>query len=196
MPGFGETESLRLHAAVWTSKLLTERETQMAPDFPDVSLFANLKDDDPALIAAIIEAKETLPQFLETATKTLFSPATYLVKVPFLDRTDTEEEGLVCTRDLASEKPLHPICHLWLSVTSVLGDLMFCSVVEAPAELRLKRGTSFVIAGDTTEDWMINHRGEVYGGFSLRVIRSRLCPEDQVKFDKHTGIRQFKNLMP
>jgi hypothetical protein len=43
---------------------------------------------------------------------------------------------------------------------------------------------------------MINHVGTAFGGFSLRVVRSRLRQEEQMKFDAHTGIREFKNLMP
>ena len=43
---------------------------------------------------------------------------------------------------------------------------------------------------------MINHGGTAFGGFSLRVIRSRLCNKEQMKFDAHTGIREFKKLMP
>jgi len=163
---------------------------------PDVPLFADLSDDDPALVEAVSEAKRTFPQFVDAASNMRFSPATYLVKVPFLDKSDTGEQGLVCTPAVASENPVRPICHLWLSVTSVLGDLMFCSVVEAPAELHLKKGTSFVIEGATIEDWMIYHLGEVFGGFSLRIIRSRLREQEKVKFDDHTGIREFKKLMP
>ena len=33
-------------------------------------------------------------------------------------------------------------------------------------------------------------------GISLRIIRSRLGKEEQMKFDAHAGIREFKKLMP
>ena len=78
----------------------------------------------------------------------------------------------------------------------MLEDLIFCSVAEAPDALHLKRGSSFVIAAESIEDWMINHDGTAFGGFSLRLIRSRLRKEDQMKFDAHAGIREFKTLMP
>jgi uncharacterized protein YegJ (DUF2314 family) len=77
-----------------------------------------------------------------------------------------------------------------------LDDLIFCSVADAPDALLLKRDVSFVVASESIEDWMINHRGTAFGGFSLRVIRSCLRNEDQMKFDAHTGIREFKKLMP
>ena len=46
------------------------------------------------------------------------------------------------------------------------------------------------------EDWMIDHQGFVYGGFSLRVLRDRLGEIDKQRFDEHTGIREFKQDMP
>jgi uncharacterized protein YegJ (DUF2314 family) len=168
----------------------------MAPELPEVSLFANLNDADPVVGQAVSDARKTLPQFLEAASKMQFSPATYLVKVPFIDRSKTAEQALVRTSQTAAENPTRPICRLWLRVTSVLDDLIFCWVAEAPDALHLKRGTSFVVAGASIEDWMINHDGTAFGGFSLRVIRGRLRKEEQTKFDAHTGIREFRTLVP
>jgi hypothetical protein len=169
----------------------------MDADDPDVPLFGNLDDDDPAVLVVVSEAKRTLPQFLDAASSGRFSPATYLVKVPFIDRSGTGEQALARTPDRAVENPGRPIYHLWLSVTSVLGDLVFCSVGEAPKALQLQRGTSFVIASESIEDWMIHHGGgDTFGGFSLQVIRGRLSGPEQMRFDTHTGIRSFKGLMP
>ena len=124
------------------------------------------------------------------------SPAIYLVKVPFLDRTETGEQALARNPENAAENPTRPTCHLWLTVTSVLDDLIFCSVFEAPDTLHLEHGTSFAIASDLIEDWMINQGGTAFGGFSLRLIRSHLSKEEQIKFDAYTGIREFKTLVP
>jgi len=168
----------------------------MNSETPDVPLFADLNDADPVVVEAVDEAKRTFPHFLDAASKRRHSPATYLVKVPFIDRSDTGEAAIVRTSETAAENPTRPICHLWLSVTSALDDLVFCSVDEAPDALRLKRGSSFVVANESIEDWVINHNGTAFGGFSLRVIRSRLRKEEQSKFDAHTGIREFKKLVP
>jgi uncharacterized protein YegJ (DUF2314 family) len=168
----------------------------MDADDSDTRLFANLEDTDPDVVSAMIAAKKSLAQFLDAAANGRFSPATCVIKVPFLDRSATAEQALVRTADTAAANPGAPICHLWLSVTSVLDDLVFCTVAEAPEALRLKPGTSFVVAGESVEDWMINHDGEAYGGFSLRVIRNRLGSEARMRFDAHTGIRRFKEFMP
>lgn len=168
----------------------------MNHDDPSTPLFANLPDTDSDVLAAASDARMTLPRFLHAVASGRFAGATYLVKVPFVDRSDTAEQALVRTSDTAAENPERPVCHLWLIVTSVLDDLVFCSVGEAPDQLRLKPGTSFVVAGDSIEDWMINDGGEVFGGFSLRVIRNRLGAEARMRFDAHTGIRRFKEIMP
>ena len=43
------------------------------------------------------------------------------------------------TADVAAEYPTLPIAHLWLRLNSVLEDLLFCSVFEAPDRLCLKK---------------------------------------------------------
>jgi hypothetical protein len=168
----------------------------MDTESSDVPLFVDRDKNDPAIVEAVQEARRTLPQFLAAISKGRFSPASYLVKVPFIDRSDLGEHALVRTPETAAENSTRPICHLWLTVTSIFDDLIFCSVVEAPDALHLKRGNSFVIESELIEDWMINHGDVAFGGFSLRVVRSRLRTEDQMKFDAHTGIREFKKFMP
>lgn len=168
----------------------------MDSETPDDPLFADLNDDDPDVVEAVREARRTFPQFLDAASKMQLSAAICLVKVPFIDRSNTGEQALVQNSENTAKNPTRPICHLWLSVTSVLDDLIFCSVQEACDALHLERGTSFVIGSELIEDWMINHDGTAFGGFSLRVIRGRLRKEAQINFDAHTGIRQFKTLTP
>jgi uncharacterized protein YegJ (DUF2314 family) len=162
-------------------------------DFP---LFADLDENDPAAVEAAMEARITFRQFLDAISKGLFSQANYLVKVPFINGSELGEHALVRKQGTAAKNPTRPIRHLWLIVTSVLDDLIFCSVGEAPDAVHLKRDTSFVVSGEVIEDWMINHGGIAFGGFSLRVIRNRLHKEEQMEFDAHTGIREFEELMP
>src|SRR5262245_19206765 len=100
----------------------------MESKVPDEPLFAYLDKGDPAIVAAVSEARSTFPQFLDAVSKMRFSSASYLVKVPFIDRSDTEEQALVRTSETAAEYPTPPTCHLWLRFTSILDDLIFCSV--------------------------------------------------------------------
>ena len=166
----------------------------MDSETPNVQLFANLNVTDPAVLEAVTEARRTLPHFLQAASERRFSPATYLVKVPFIDRSKTGEPALVRTSEKAVQNPNRPICYLWLRVTSVLEDLIFCALGEAPQALRLERGVAYLVRSELIEDWMINCNGSAFGGFSLRVIRSRLDQERQTKFDAYTGISEFKTL--
>ena len=159
-------------------------------------LFVDLRDDDPALLAAVIEAREKLPQFRAAFSARHFRPAVYLVKVPFVDRSDVGQSSLVATSEVVAENPKRPIAHLWLGVTSTLDEMFFCSVGEAPKQLGLMKGDSFVIGEEVVEDWMIDHQGVAYGGFSLRVLRSRLGEIDKRRFDDHTGIHEFKQDVP
>jgi uncharacterized protein YegJ (DUF2314 family) len=153
-----------------------------------------LDKGDPGIVAAVSEARSTFPRFLDAVSKMRFSPAAYLVKVPFIDRSEMDEQALVRTPETAALYPARPTCHLWLRVTSISDDLIFCSVGEAPDALLLMRDASLVVAIESIEDWMIVHGGTAFGGFTLRVTRSRLGKEGQMKFDVHTGIREFKTL--
>lgn len=162
---------------------------------PEIPLFVNVSDTDPDVVAAVSEAKRTLPRCLDAVATGRFSPASCVVKAPFIDRSAVAEPALIRTSATASKFPEQPICHLWLNVTSVLGDLVFCSVFEAD-ELRLKPGASFVVSSESIEDWMINQGGEVFGGYSLRVIWNRLDVEARKRFDAHTGIRRFMEDLP
>lgn len=170
--------------------------TEIRSAQPGVPLFADFSEADPAVVEAMNEAKRTFPQFLDVLSKAMFSHAIYLVKVPFIDRSDLRQQALIHTAETAAENPGRPTCHLWLSVNSTLDDLIFCTVAEAPDALQLKSGTSFVVASESIEDWMIIQDGTAYGGFSLRVTRCNLSKEEQLKFDAHTGIHEFKNLTP
>src|SRR5687768_4494665 len=125
----------------------------MKHSVPDEPLFANVNDDDPALVDAVAVARRTLPQFIDAFAEKRFELAAYLVKVPFLDRDDIREPGIVRTSEVAAENPTRQMCHLWLGVNSVLEDLLCCSVLEAPLALRLGTGASFVIDRSLIEDW-------------------------------------------
>lgn len=160
------------------------------------SLFANLRDDDRSLVAAVGKARETLKHFKTALRKTSFSEASFMVKVPFLDRSVAGDQALLRTADVAAEYPSLPIAHLWLRVNDVLDDLLFCSVFEAPECLGVKKGDSFVVQEEITEDWMIYQEGTVYGAFSLRAMRSSLAERDRTRFETHTGIYEFKDDMP
>lgn len=155
-------------------------------------LFVNLRDDDPALLASVVEAREKLSHFKAAFSAMQFKPAVYVVKVPFVDRSQVGQPALVATPKVIAENSKQPIAHLWLAVTSVMEDLFFCAVGEAPGQLGLAAGDSFVVGEEIVEDWMIDHQGVAYGGFSLRVLRDRLDEIGRRKFDEHTGIREFK----
>lgn len=159
-------------------------------------LFVNMPDDNPALLAATTEAREKLPRFKAAFSAGKFRPAAYLVKVPFVDKSDRGLPSLVATSQVVADNPKRPVAHLWLTVTSILDDLIFCSVGEAPKKLGLGKGDSFVVQDEIVKDWMINSQGIAYGAFSLRVLRNRLGEIERRKFDEHTGIQEFKQDMP
>src|SRR5262245_31817295 len=104
----------------------------MGSKAPDDPLFVSRQKADPAIVEAVAEARRTLPLFLDAASKKRFSSASYSVKVPLIDRSDLGEQALLRTPETAAENPTRPICHVWLTLTSMSDDMIFCAVVEAP----------------------------------------------------------------
>ena len=58
----------------------------MRTETSKIPLFSSLNGDDPVVVKAMSEATRTFPQFLDAASDLQFSPATYLVNEPFIER--------------------------------------------------------------------------------------------------------------
>ena len=175
---------------------LTGRSATPVASAPLLPQFVQPDDADPALLTAIEEARRTLPHCLDAMSAGRFPNGNLLVKVPFIDRARIGESALVRTSETGAEYSGWPICHLWLRVTSITGDLIFCAIVEAPPVKGLNAGATFVVAPESIEDWTLNHQGETYGAYSLRVIRKMMNPREREQFDHHTGIESFKEIAP
>lgn len=84
--------------------------------------------------------------------------------------------------------------YLWLAGIEVGdGETLVGTFFEVPPELmqwhqpgqrlQFERGDIF--------DWFVNDDGLMYGGFTMRVQRSRLPAGERDSFDQYTGVRQW-----
>ena len=80
--------------------------------------------------------------------------------------------------------------HIWLDDISYDGDLFTGRLSNAPLHLEdLKLGDKVSVATDDVSDWMIvDEDGRLTGGYTLRVLRNRMSPEEQEQFDKESGL--------
>ncbi len=81
---------------------------------------------------------------------------------------------------------------LWLTQARVSAAGFSAVVVDVPPSVAsLTKGARVEVALDAVVDWMVNDRGIIHGGFSLRVHRARLPEDERAEFDAHIGATRF-----
>lgn len=132
---------------------------------------ASVQDDDPEMKAATAKARSTLPEF----EKLLASPPpaqTYIAIKAAFEHGDNDSE------------------HMWLNQIIVTADGYHGRLENEPQYVRsLEIGQLVFVRRDRVSDWLAIHDGVLVGGYTMRVIRSRLSPEEQRQFDEMTGYR-------
>jgi uncharacterized protein YegJ (DUF2314 family) len=85
--------------------------------------------------------------------------------------------------------------YLWLAgVTYEEESSLFVgSFFEVPPELLEwhQPGQRLQFEGEDIFDWFVNDDGYLYGGYTMRVARSRLPEGERAAYDTYTGVRQW-----
>ena len=138
----------------------------------DEPRFQAIPEDDPESRRSVVDAQETLPEFRA------------LLRLP------GEANALVAIKTRVTAGPASAF--LWLMVIKPTREGFVGSVIEVPPEF------AGVAVGDQREvpsaevvDWMYNMDGILHGGFSLRLQRSRLDPDQQAWYDERIGVTQY-----
>lgn len=133
-----------------------EREGEPAVSFVD--------DDDPKMNAAMKKAGETIGDFLEALEKPAPKQDMFAVKVGVGDGDNRE--------------------YMWLTpVTFKEGQFSGTLNNEPVNPQKYKLGDTLVVPKGEVVDWMYANDGVLVGGYTLRVLRDSLSPEERVQFD-------------
>lgn len=82
---------------------------------------------------------------------------------------------------------------LWLRVLAVDGDSFAAEVAEVPPELTgYAPGDAVLVPPADVRDWTVNDDGDLYGGYTLRLHRASLPPEEHAGFDQALGVRKYR----
>lgn len=115
---------------------------------------ALIADDDAELNAASAEAVERFGEFL-TRFEYRRPSDTFAVKVPFTDDYGRE--------------------YMWVMVTGVDGEYLIGKLDNRPAYIRsITAGQVVRVPRRGLTDWLVVRGGIPHGGFTMRVIESRL----------------------
>ena len=135
------------------------------PGEPDVLTFA---DGDQQMNAAIAEAKRTIDEFIRNIGKNEGSGVKRSLKVRF--DTDKEPE------------------HIWVGDVKMTGQGFEGVLENEPVNIKgLKAGDKVTFSKNQISDWILISEGKVKGGFTIKVVRNQMSPDEQRAFDEQTG---------
>jgi uncharacterized protein YegJ (DUF2314 family) len=119
--------------------------------------------DDPEMNAAIAEAKSTLDEFTRAHLEPGPNQHGFLLKVFFDDEDESE--------------------HIWVADIEPTDDGFRGVIANEPLmiSLHFKQPVEFEPARIT--DWMFIDHGKLVGGYTTRLIRQRMSPEERSAFD-------------
>jgi uncharacterized protein YegJ (DUF2314 family) len=105
---------------------------------------------DPAMNAAIAEAKATLPGFFQRLGKPQPGDEGFAVKIYFKTRTGDGE-------------------HIWANKIEVAGNSVSATISNEPRDIAgLKAGQRLTVPMDRITDWMFMRAGKIHGGQTIR----------------------------
>lgn len=154
----------------WFEWQMLRRELNRKPDLDPGARVNMFRGSDPAYLDCVAKARETLDEFRSMLAQ--YDSDVCSIKT---ELHDGHSSGLV-----------------WLFNTTVHGEGFTAELFEIPPTIPLlKVGQVFEIASADVIDWMINDKGTLYGGFSLRYHRESLAPDERSAFDEYIGVTKY-----
>jgi uncharacterized protein YegJ (DUF2314 family) len=130
------------------------------------------KEEDPELEQSIRNAQSSINIFLNLYEKLKGNAdVTFEMKVP------------VCSDGMAER--------YWYTFEGVKEGLLAGSRSDLPPDLQAFENV--LISKDDIEDWKVNDHGHLYGGYSIRLQRSRLPENEKKKFDIYMCVKVYED---
>jgi uncharacterized protein YegJ (DUF2314 family) len=118
---------------------------------PYYSPVISVPDEDPAMIAAVAEARQRWPEFVTAFENRSPEGPPFLIKAPVGPEGDEE--------------------FIWIEVTGIESDIIYGALGNEPAAIpNLKMGDRVRIPLAKLNDWFCAINGKQAGGFTLKVI--------------------------
>src|ERR1700733_2973785 len=134
-------------------------KSEASKDDPTTSVSA----DDPEMNAAISEARESAQQFITALRSPKASQSDFCIKKRF-DQGENVE-------------------HIWLTDVTFDGQNFHGKVGNDPEEVtNVKFGDEAAVGKNEISDWMFIEDGKLIGGYTIKVLYSRMTLEGKMKF--------------
>lgn len=139
----------------------TERENQ--------STVYNVENQDAEMNKVIIEAKQTLPEFYKALESRSADQDSFAIKIHFKVNNDGE--------------------HIWINGLFKRNGEYFGVVDNLPDLTKeVKQGDTIKIDSSRVSDWMYLDNGELKGGYTIRLLRTRMSEKERIEFDNASGM--------
>jgi uncharacterized protein YegJ (DUF2314 family) len=131
----------------------------------DLPMIAYVDDDSPEMIAAIEKARSTVAQFTIALANPKAAQSSFAVKLAVVDNENVE--------------------HIWIMPVRHHNAQFVGKINNEPERVTtVKSGDEVTVAEDKITDWMYVDNGRLVGGFTLRVLRSKMTEDDGYEFDR------------
>jgi len=142
-----------------TSKL---QSAQKMTEANDPNMY-HATSDDPEMNLAIAKARFSLPRFDSALASGKYDKELYMIKVRFATPSGSYE-------------------HIWLTDIKKISGHYKGIVSDSPYEAtQVHEGDTLQINNDDITDWMYGTYSLVHGGYTTRLILSRMTPEQRDK---------------
>ena len=135
---------------------------------------ARIAVDDPLGAAAIVEARRTVGEFLRA------------FRAHNGTRNGAQRDFRI--KMLVTERGL--IEQFWVNLDSATDDSFTGTIATHPGDITsVKYGDRVTVPARAISDWMYVEHDVLRGGYSVRVMRDRLQPEERPVFERGLGFR-------
>lgn len=129
----------------------------------------NVENQDAEMNKVIIKAKQTLPEFYKALESRSADQDSFAIKIHFKVNNDGE--------------------HIWINGLFKRNGEYFGVVDNLPDLTKeVKQGDTIKIDTSKVSDWMYLDNGELKGGYTIRLLRTRMSEEERIEFDNTSGM--------
>jgi len=129
-----------------------------------------IADDDPQMKEAIQKARTSTDAFIAALKTPRPNQTSFAIKVRFVDGNDAE--------------------FMWLSPVTFDGKKFSGTLNNNPEKLKnVKMGHKASVEPAEIADWMYVQDGKLVGGYTVRVARDKMPPEERAKWDRTVPFR-------
>ena len=147
-------------------------ELGRTPALPPGPRFNQVKDSDKEFQQSVRDAQASLNQFRKLIKSSKESGAMPMIKTRLVDG---EHSAL-----------------MWLGNAKEINGGIAGELFELPANFNNhKVGQWIEVAEGAILDWMVNDDGVLYGGFSIRIVRSKKPESERTQYDEYIGVTRY-----